>query len=180
MAKKGILGVLAALIWTTGVFAHHPFTAEFDMNQPIMVVGTVTRVDWQNPHAFVFVDMKDDQGKVVNWKVEMASPAVLMKNGWGQTSLKAGDEVRIKAWKSKTNPALANADTITVGGKTMTAVSSFYGAPSAQLARAHRQSRAIGTSGTQELPKTASPLMLYALLGGLALASAMGLRAARQ
>ena len=138
------------------------------------------KVEWQNPHVYACVDAKDNQGKDLNWKVEMGSPAALTKEGWTSTSIKTGDSVTIKAWKSKNNPTLANDDSFTIGGKTMTAASSFSGASSDQLARADTEPQSIGTSGTQELPSTASPLALYALLGGLSLAGALGLRAARR
>ena len=174
MATRGLLAVLAAMMWTAGAFAHHPFDAEFDSNQPINMTGTVTRVEWQNPHVYAYLDAKDAQGKVVNWKVEMGSPADLMKAGWTRTSLKTGDPVTVKGWKSKTNPTLANAESFMIGGRTMMAASSFH-APSDQLARADN-TQATGTAGTQELPSTASPLALYALLGGLSLAGAYGLR----
>ena len=181
MARRGFLAVLAAMVWTTVAFAHHPFTAEFDMNQSVTIAGTVTKVEWQNPHVYAYVDAKDDQGKVVNWKVEMGSPAQLTKEGWTQTSIKTGDMVTVKAWKSKSNPTLANADSFTFGGKTMTAASSAHMAPTDQLARADAADpRATGTAGTQDLPSTASPLALYALLSSLSLAGAFGLRAARR
>ena len=205
MANRGFLAVLAAVLWTTALSAHHPFTAEFDTKQSFTLTGTVTRVEWQNPHVYAYIDARDTRGKVVNWKVEMGSPSALMKQGWTQTSLKSGDTVAIKAWKSKNNPTLANADSFTIGGKTMTAASSFIGAPSDQLADSSlssqtdllgAQSQPIGTSGTQaigtsgtqetgtsgsqELPSTASPLAWYALLGGLSLAGAYGLHKARR
>jgi LPXTG-motif cell wall-anchored protein len=181
MAKRGFLAVLAAMICTVGLSAHHPFTAEFDMSQSFTLAGTVTSVEWQNPHVYTYIDAKDEQGKVVNWKVEMGSPAALTKEGWTQTSIKTGDVVTIKAWKSKTNAMLANADSFTISGKTMTAASSAHGAPSDQLARADAADpQGIGTAGTQELPSTGSPLAFYALLGGLSLAGAFGLRAIRR
>jgi LPXTG-motif cell wall-anchored protein len=129
----------------------------------------------------------------------MGSPAALQKAGWTQTSVKTGEMVTIKAWKSKNNPTLANADSFMIGGKTMTAVSSFGGAPPDQLARADSRPLAEQTdlnaapqstgtsgtqdadaSGTQELPSTGSPLALYLLLGGLSLAGAAGVRAIRR
>lgn len=177
MPKRGFLAVLVAVMWSTGVYAHHPFNAEFDTSQSFTLAGTVTKVEWQNPHVYAYVDAKDDQGKVVNWKVEMGSPAALTKEGWTRTSIKTGDMVTVKAWKSKTNATLANAESFTVGGKTMTAASSFSAAPSGQLARADTADpQATGTAGTQELPSTSSALALYALLGGLSLAGAFGLR----
>jgi Family of unknown function (DUF6152) len=181
MAKTGFLAVVAAMIWTTGALAHHPFAAEFDMNQSVTIAGTVTKVEWQNPHVYTYIDAKDDQGKVVNWKVEMGSPAELTKEGWTRTSIKTGEMVTVKAWKSKNNPTLANADSFTFGGKTMTAASSAHMAPTDQLARANdADPQSIGTSGAQDLPSTASPLALYALLGGLSLAGAYGLRGLRR
>jgi hypothetical protein len=179
MARRGLLAVLVAMVCTTGVLAHHPFAAEFDMNQPITLNGTVTKVEWQSPHVFAYLDAKDAQGKVVNWKVEIGSPAELTKEGWTRTSLKTGESVTVKGWKSKTNPTLANADSFTVGGKTMMAASSYYAAPTDQLARAEAASPQ-GTAGTQELPSTASPMALYLLLGGLSLAGGLGLRQSRR
>ena len=181
MARRGLLAVLAAMMWTAGVYAHHPFAAEFDMNQSVTIAGTVTKVEWQNPHVYTYIDAKDDQGKVVNWKVEMGSPAQLQKEGWTRTSIKNGDMVSVKGWKSKNNPTLANADSFTFGGKTMMAASSAHMSPTDQLARADTsEPRATGTAGTQDLPSTASPLALYALLSGLSLAGAFGLRAVRR
>jgi hypothetical protein len=190
MPKRGFLAILAATVmWTTVVSAHHPFSDDFDMSQSFTLSGTVTKVEWQNPHVYTYVDAKDTQGKVVNWKVEMGSPAALTKEGWTQTSLKVGDMVAIKAWKAKNNPTLANADTFTVGGKTMTAASSFNGAPSDQLADSSLSNQAdllggepqaTGTAGTQELPSTGSPLALYLLLSGLSLAGVAGLRVIRR
>jgi hypothetical protein len=186
MPKKVFLAIFASVMWTAVMSAHHPFDAEFDTNQSFTLTGTVTKVEWQNPHVYAYVDAKDTQGKVVNWKVEMGSPAALMKEGWTQMSLKTGEMITIKGWKSKSNPTLANADSVTMGGKTMSAASSFSGAPSGQLANASLSSQtglagqqATGTAGTQELPATGSPLALYLLLGGLSLAGAAGARAIR-
>jgi hypothetical protein len=174
-----MLAVLATALWTTAAFAHHPFAAEFDMNQPVTLNGTITKVEWQNPHVYAYLDAKDDQGKVVNWKVEMGSPADLTKGGWTRTSIKTGDMVTVTGWKAKTNPTLANADSFSFGGKSMTAASSANATPTDQLARADADPQGTGTSGTQELPSTASPIALYLLLGGLSLAGGLGLRAFR-
>jgi hypothetical protein len=176
--NRVFLALIVAALWTGSVFAHHPFSAEFDMNQTVTVSGTVTKVEWQNPHVYAYIDAKDDQGRNVNWKVELASPSELMKAGWTQTSLRNGSMVSFKGWKSKSNPAFANADSFTIDGKTMTAASSAQ-MPADQLARADAQQQ-TGTSGTQELPSTASPLALVALLGGLSVAGAFGVRALRR
>ena len=81
--------------------AHHSFAAEYDSNQPVKVTGTVTRVDWQNPHIWFFVDVKDDQGKVSNWGFSGAPPGVLQRRGISRTSLKTGDVVVVEGFRAR-------------------------------------------------------------------------------
>ena len=66
-------------------FAHHPFSAEFDANKPVTLMGTITRVNWENPHTYVFIDVKDPAGTVSNWKVELGSPVAVTNRGWRAT-----------------------------------------------------------------------------------------------
>ena len=80
---------------TAVVAAHHSFAAEYDANNQITVVGTITRVEWTNPHTWFFIEVKDPQGEVVNWAIEGGAPTVLYREGWKPTSLKAGDEVTV-------------------------------------------------------------------------------------
>ena len=75
------------------VVAHHAFAAEFDADKPVKLTGAVTKLDWTNPHAWIYVDVKDETGKVANWGFELASPNGLMRNGWTRFSLKPGDVV---------------------------------------------------------------------------------------
>jgi hypothetical protein len=194
MAQLRILLVIA-LVWLAApsALAHHPFADEFDRSQTVTLAGTLTRLDWQNPHVYAYVDVKDTQGKVVNWKVEMGSPNALMKEGWTKTAVKPGDEVTIQAWKAKNNLTLANAESFTLpGGRKMTAASSIMMSET-QLAQADSQQPvdqpSVGTTGAQtdpaatpaeSLPSTASPLALYGLLGALALGGGMGLRRMRR
>jgi hypothetical protein len=82
-------------------FAHHSFAAEFDGNKQITLTGVVTKVDWVNPHAYIYVDVKGDDGAVVNWALETGAPNVLYRQGWRKDDLKAGDTVTLQAFIAK-------------------------------------------------------------------------------
>jgi|SRR5436190_11906153 len=91
-----LLSALVAVALSTAVVAgHHSFAAEYDANNQVTLVGTITKVEWTNPHTWFFVDVKDPQGQVVNWAIEGGAPTVLYREGWKPTSLKAGDEVTV-------------------------------------------------------------------------------------
>lgn len=92
--------------------AHHAFSAEFDAAKPIKLMGAVTRLDWTNPHAWIYIDVKDDTGKAVNWGFELASPNGLMRTGWTRFSLKAGDVVTIEGTRAKNGSNNANAQVV--------------------------------------------------------------------
>src|SRR5262245_65650395 len=97
MKRVAILTVAAAgALLSTSASAHHSFAAEFDRNLPITVTGTVTKVEWANPHARFYIDAKDEAGKTVNWDFELASPNGLMRRGWNRNSMKLGDTVTVK------------------------------------------------------------------------------------
>jgi hypothetical protein len=100
------------LLTSTPVFPHHSFLAEFDAKQPIRVTGTVTKVEWQNPHTWFYIDVKDDSGKVANWGMEMGSPNLLLRLGWARNSLKIGDVVTVEASRAKDGSNIANAKTV--------------------------------------------------------------------
>jgi hypothetical protein len=94
MAK--LLSALAAVaLASAAVSAHHSFAAEYNANDQLTLVGTITKVEWTNPHTWFFIDVKDPQGQVVNWAIEGGAPTVLYREGWKPTSLKAGDEVTV-------------------------------------------------------------------------------------
>jgi hypothetical protein len=94
------------------VAAHHAFAAEFDVNKPIKVKGTTTRLDWVNPHAWLYVDVKDDAGNVVAWRFELGAPNALLRLGWRRDSLPVGLEVEIEGFRAKAGGPVANGRSI--------------------------------------------------------------------
>ena len=88
------LAAIALFALAAPIFAHHSFSAEFDNKQPVNLTGTVTKVEWQNPHTYFYIDVKDDKtGKVNNWACEMGSPNGLTGQGWTRNTLKLGMQV---------------------------------------------------------------------------------------
>lgn len=105
------LGALAAV----PMMAHHSFGSEYDSKKPLKFENVVvTKVEWTNPHAHFFMDVKDASGKVTNWNLELASPNVLVRNGWKRNSLKEGDMVTVAGSPAKDNSTLAIAQSITL------------------------------------------------------------------
>jgi hypothetical protein len=137
--KTGIgtlFGLAFALASSGGVQAHHSFAAQYDANKPVTLVGTVTKLEWTNPHARFYVDVRDDQGVVTNWNLELASPNVLRRNGWTRTSLKVGDEVTVEGSAAKNGTRMANARVVTLaGGKRVFAGSSGGDGPTPSQAK---------------------------------------------
>jgi uncharacterized protein DUF6152 len=105
--------------------AHHSFAAQYDRNKPKTLNGPVTKIDWINPHARFFMDVKDETGKVVNWEVELAAPAMLVRRGWTRTAVKVGEPVTVSGSLAKDGSNLVNATTVTLSdGKKVFAGSS--------------------------------------------------------
>jgi hypothetical protein len=105
--------------------AHHSFAAEFDATKPVKLTGTVTKIEWTNPHAYFYIDVKDESGKVTNWGLEMGSPNGLMRQGWSRNSLKIGDQVSVEGSLAKDGSKLANARSVTLStGQRLFAASS--------------------------------------------------------
>jgi hypothetical protein len=105
--------------------AHHSFAAEFDADSPIELTGTVTKVEWANPHTFFYIDVTTPKGEVENWALEMGSPNGLMRRGWTRDSMKIGDVVTVTGSRAKNGSTLGNARTVTLStGKRLFAGSS--------------------------------------------------------
>jgi len=118
-------------VCTLRVSAHHSFTAEYDIKKPISMTGTVTSVEWQNPHTWFYIDVKDDTGNVTNWGMELASPNLLVRNGWTKSTLKTGDLVDVEGYGAKNGKNIGNARTIVIKatGQRLVAGSSAGSAP---------------------------------------------------
>ncbi len=94
---------LAALLFVAGIpaLAHHSVNAEFNMQAPVTLKGMVTKLDWMNPHSWIYVDAKDDSGSVTKWQCETGAPVELVRRGWRKDSLKEGQEVTITGFRAK-------------------------------------------------------------------------------
>ena len=105
--------------------AHHSFAAEFDANAPIELTGTVTKVEWANPHTYFYMDVTSPKGDVENWALEMGSPNGLMRRGWTRDSMKIGDVVTVSGSRAKDGSFKGNARSVTLStGKRLFAGSS--------------------------------------------------------
>ena len=136
-AKPLVLLALAAVFGAAAVQAHHSFSAEYDRDKPITLTGTVTRLEWTNPHARVYIDVADENGGVVNWDFELGPPNGLMRLGWNRNSLKAGHVVTIEGFRSKTESYVANARSVRLDdGRQVFAGSSFDVGPAGEDAPA--------------------------------------------
>ena len=124
--------ILAVLLTAAApsLSAHHSFAAEFDANKPVTLNGTVTRVEWGNPHIWVYLDVKDDHGMVQPWQCEGGAPNTLTRNGWSKDSLKAGSPIMIDGFLAKDGSKTCNLRTVKLpDGRSVFAGSSAPDAP---------------------------------------------------
>jgi hypothetical protein len=108
-----VLALAAVLVLAAApVHAHHGFSSEYDEKKPLNLTGTVTKIEWMNPHARFYIDVKDASGKVTNWNFELASVNSLRRNGWTQFTLKVGDVVTASGYGSLSGVPMANASAV--------------------------------------------------------------------
>jgi hypothetical protein len=109
-----VLAAAIAVLPGTSLIAHHSFDAEFDRAKPITLKGSVTKVEWGNPHIWIFIDVKDDKGTVSNWGVEGGAPNALFREGWRKDSVKLGDTLTVEGNMAKDGSLRANANRVTL------------------------------------------------------------------
>jgi hypothetical protein len=122
-----MLGAAISLLASGYVSAHHSFAAEYDANKPVKLTGAVTKIEWNNPHVYFYIDVRDEKtGKVTNWAWEMGAPAVIARRGWTRTTMKIGDLVTVEGSQAKSGNPHGNARTVTMAktGKVLGAGSS--------------------------------------------------------
>ena len=106
----GAMSLLAAV----SAESHHSFAAEFDVNRPVKLTGTVTKIEWTNPHAWLFIDAKNDNGSVQSWAIELVGINDLLRLGWGRNKVKTGDVINVDGFGAKNGTNIANAASVTL------------------------------------------------------------------
>jgi hypothetical protein len=128
VSVAGAAFVVAAM--AAPLFAHHSFAAEFDAKKPVKLRGTVTKMEWINPHSWIHIDVKKDDGTVEKWMVEGGAPNALLRRGWNKNSLPAGTEISVEGFQAKDGALRANGRDITFpDGRKLFVGSSGIGAP---------------------------------------------------
>ena len=105
--------ICAALLWAAPMWAHHSFAAEFDIKKPVKLEGTVTKMEWINPHAWIHIDVKGPDGKSTSWMVEGGTPNILLRRGFTKQSLEVGTAVIVEGYQAKNGENRANGSNIT-------------------------------------------------------------------
>src|SRR5687767_10251045 len=108
MRKHILLAVSMLIVVVSQALAHHAFSAEFDADKPVELRGTVSKVEWVNPHSWIYLDVKGPNGKVVTWAFELGTPNSLFRHGWKKDSVPNGIELLIRGYRAKNGKPLAN------------------------------------------------------------------------
>ena len=129
MRIRGLVWIAALLMGSAvALLAHHSFDAEFDRTKPVSLKGTVTKMEWMNPHIWLYIDVKDEKGAVSKWQVEGGAPNSLRRNGWNRDSVKEGEAVTVEGTRAKDGSNTANArSVVNAAGKRLFAGSSEGG-----------------------------------------------------
>jgi uncharacterized protein DUF6152 len=105
---------LGVMLLGASAIAHHAFSAEFDQDKPVNLEGALTKAEWTNPHAWIFLDVKGTDGKVANWAVEMGPPSALLRRGWKKSSMQVGVILKVEGFAAKNGKEFANATNVTM------------------------------------------------------------------
>ena len=102
MTRRLLSGSAVLFLFAARLTAHHSFGAEYDATKPITISGVLTKIEWTNPHSFIYLDVTDEKGNVANWKMEGYPPNVLYRNGWQKDlTMKPGDRITVTGWRSR-------------------------------------------------------------------------------
>jgi hypothetical protein len=108
------VAIAAAMIYTVPIVAHHSFAAVFDRESPIELTGTVTEVEWMNPHAWIYIDVERENGEIENWGFEMGSPSGLIRRGWNHDSLQVGQVITVMGVRARDGSQRGAVRTVTL------------------------------------------------------------------
>jgi hypothetical protein len=114
MKRTIAITVLGVMLLAASAVAHHAFSAEFDQDKPVLLEGALTKADWMNPHAWIYIDVKSADGKVANWAVEMGPPSALLRRGWKKSSMQVGVILKVEGFAAKNGKEFANATNVTM------------------------------------------------------------------
>jgi hypothetical protein len=114
MSRTVYAAAAVLLLATMRISAHHAFAAEYDEKKLVTVSGKVTGLKWTNPHAWLYIEGKDESGKVSSWSFEMGSPNGLLHRGWTRTDVNKGDQITVDGYRAKNGSNVANARTVTL------------------------------------------------------------------
>lgn len=133
--KLVVLLAGVGLLWfTLPVVAHHAVGGEFDENSTVTLKGTMTKLEWTNPHARIYIDVVQPNGTVVNWNIELAAVSGLVRNGWSRRTVNVGDTVTVEGWQARSGAKVASARSVTLpdGRKVFSGTADDPAAPSRQ------------------------------------------------